>query len=301
MKGGSWVFAIALLGLAASWYGSVLYPQVQLGRQTETRTVPDGQLYPVARPGLAVQGREVYRSEGCYTCHSQQVRQEGVAVGLAITDAGTNLTELVEAILAVAPRWERARVAHGVTNLPFQVLDGVSPAEAGAAQKQLEAAGATAVITVRPLGPDMERGWGLRRSVAVDYLWDRPVMLGSVRVGPDLAGVGSRIPDEQWLLVHLWDPQIHSPGSMMPPYRYLFEVRPQGEGEAADALALPEGAGPGPGWVVVPRPEARALVAYLQSLQVTASLFEVPVVLPPGGGTAAGETQGQEAAQPSQP
>jgi hypothetical protein len=32
--------------------------------------------------------------------------------------------------------------------------------------------------------------------------------------------------------------------------------------------------------VIIPKPEARALVAYLQSLQATAPLFEVPMSVP---------------------
>lgn len=296
MSRASWVFVVSLLGLAASWFGTVLYPQIQLSRQGETRTVPEGQLYPLARPGLAAMGREVYRSEGCYTCHSQQVRQQGVSVGLAVTKTGTNVTEVVEAILAVAPHFGRVQVAESVQRLPLQVLEGVTPAEAERARRQLESAGATAVMTVRPTGSDIARGWGMRRSVAVDYLWDDPVMLGAQRVGPDLAGVGSRLPDENWLLVHLWDPQIHTPGSMMPPYRYLFEVRLASEVAPGEALALPEGVGPGPDRVVVPKPAARALVAYLRSLEVKASLFETPVVLPAAPATdqaPAGETTGQ--------
>ncbi|MCS7091054.1 MAG: cbb3-type cytochrome c oxidase subunit II [Verrucomicrobiota bacterium] len=288
MSRGSWIFILSLLGMIGSWFGTVLYPQIQLGRMVETRTVPDGQVYPVARPGLAAQGREVYRSQGCYTCHSQQVRQEGVSVGLAITKVGTNQTALVEAILRIAPQWRRDQVTAGLERLPFQVMDGVAAAEAERARRPLEAAGATTMVTVRPVGADLARGWGLRRSVAADFLWDHPVMLGSQRVGPDLAGVGSRLPDENWLLVHLWDPQIHTPGSMMPPYRYLFEVRPAAEVASQDALLLPEGKGPGPGKVVVPRPEARALVAYLRSLEAKAPLFETPVILPAGlSGTSA--------------
>lgn len=280
MNRGAWIFVLSLVGLTGSWYGLVWYPQVQLGQQTETTTVPDNLLYPVARPGLAAQGREVYRAEGCYTCHSQQVRQQGVSVGLAVTQAGTNLTELVEAVLTVAPQWSRVRVAEAVTNLPFQVLEGVEVAEADRARRQIEATGAKAVVTVRPVGPDLERGWGRRRSVAVDFLWDHPVMPGALRVGPDLANVGARLSDARWLLEHLWDPQIHSPGSMMPPYRYLFDVRPAGEQPSADALVLPVGHGPGPGWEVIPRPEAWALVAYLQSLNASPALFEAPVQLP---------------------
>src|SRR4051812_7994171 len=45
---------------------------------------------------------------------------------------------------------------------------------------------------VRPaeLGSDLDRGWGRRRSVARDYIFDEPVMLGSQRIGPDLANFG---------------------------------------------------------------------------------------------------------------
>jgi cytochrome c oxidase cbb3-type subunit 2 len=40
---------------------------------------------------------------------------------------------------------------------------------------------------------DLERGWGMRRSVARDYIYENPPLLGSVRIGPDLANIGSKI------------------------------------------------------------------------------------------------------------
>ena len=43
-------------------------------------------------------------------------------------------------------------------------------------------------------GSDIERKWGERRSAPRDYIFDRPVLLGKVRVGPDLANVGHRAP-----------------------------------------------------------------------------------------------------------
>jgi cytochrome c oxidase cbb3-type subunit 2 len=43
-------------------------------------------------------------------------------------------------------------------------------------------------------GSDLERKWGERRSAPRDYIFDRPVLLGKVRVGPDLANVGHRAP-----------------------------------------------------------------------------------------------------------
>ncbi|MEY2560444.1 MAG: cytochrome c oxidase cbb3-type subunit [Verrucomicrobiota bacterium] len=43
---------------------------------------------------------------------------------------------------------------------------------------------------------DIERKWGVRRSAPRDYLFDRPVLLGKMRVGPDLSNIGKRAPVE---------------------------------------------------------------------------------------------------------
>lgn len=49
---------------------------------------------------------------------------------------------------------------------------------------------------VRPAyaGTDIERKWGDRRSAPRDYLFERPALLGKMRMGPDLANIGSRAP-----------------------------------------------------------------------------------------------------------
>jgi cytochrome c oxidase cbb3-type subunit 2 len=45
---------------------------------------------------------------------------------------------------------------------------------------------------------DIERKWGERRSAPRDYIFQRPVALGKMRMGPDLANVGKRTPaDDQ--------------------------------------------------------------------------------------------------------
>src|SRR5467141_4372859 len=41
---------------------------------------------------------------------------------------------------------------------------------------------------------DIERKWGDRRSAPRDYIFDRPVLLGKKRMGPDLANVGHATP-----------------------------------------------------------------------------------------------------------
>ena len=44
---------------------------------------------------------------------------------------------------------------------------------------------------------DIERGWGNRRSAPSDYLFERPVFLGKMRMGQDLANIGARAPAQQ--------------------------------------------------------------------------------------------------------
>jgi len=41
---------------------------------------------------------------------------------------------------------------------------------------------------------DIERKWGDRRSAPRDYLFERPVVLGKMRGGPDLSNIGKRAP-----------------------------------------------------------------------------------------------------------
>jgi cytochrome c oxidase cbb3-type subunit 2 len=44
---------------------------------------------------------------------------------------------------------------------------------------------------------DIERKFGTRRSAPRDYIFDRPVLLGKERMGPDLANIGKRGPAEE--------------------------------------------------------------------------------------------------------
>lgn len=132
---------------------------------------------------------------------------------------------------------------------------------------------------VRPAdaGSDIARGWGQRRTVARDYLRDQVAVMGTMRTGPDLANIGMRNPSDTWHLLHLYNPQLISPGSTMPPFRFLFEKVKAGAQPRADALALPPGES-APGYEVIPNDDARALVAYLKSLRRSAyGLPEAPL------------------------
>ncbi|AVP57222.1 cbb3-type cytochrome c oxidase subunit II [Pulveribacter suum] len=115
----------------------------------------------------------------------------------------------------------------------------------------------------KSFGPDAERGWG-RATVPGDYTYDRPHLLGSMRTGPDLMNIGVRQPSRDWHLGHLYQPRAYVPGSIMPAYPYLFDIKDKAE-PGEEALKLPPGYAPA-GKVVVATPDAQDLVKYLQAL-----------------------------------
>ncbi len=129
------------------------------------------------------------------------------------------------------------------------------------------------------LAPDAKRGWG-RASVAGDYAYDTPHLLGTMRTGPDLLNIGARQPSVDWHLGHLYQPRAYTPGSTMPPYAFLFEVR-QGEAKPGEKVVnLPPSLAKA-GQVVVAKPEALALVDYLISLNRTyPALVPLPIRQP---------------------
>lgn len=138
-------------------------------------------------------------------------------------------------------------------------------------------------------GADIERGWGARRTVARDYLFERPPLLGSMRIGPDLANAGSpewrdepkddlRKPvkrDAAWHYLHLYSPRVIVTESNHPPYRYLFEERPILGQKSLDAVQGLTASQVKPGHEIVPKPAARSLVAYLLSLDRSHAVKEV--------------------------
>ncbi len=122
---------------------------------------------------------------------------------------------------------------------------------------------------------DIARGWGTRRTVARDYMTQEIAQMGTMRTGPDLSNIGVRNPSATWNYLHLYDPQITSKGSIMPPFAFLFNTKEKDpENPAEDALIFPKGFGPGSEYEVTPKQEMRALLAYLQSLKL--SSYEIP-------------------------
>ena len=309
MNQGPFIFLGAFAALTASWYGMVVQPQLQLGRAVPaTNVVNTAELYPQARSGLAQQGLQVYRSLGCNTCHTQQVRQEGAVFDILLTKRGTNTDDLALSIQRVTGIPDH-QIGPLISALPATLKSGVTDKlQADADAKAMEVGGAKVEVHMLAVGPDIERGWGRARTVASDFLLDRTVMPGSLRLGPDLANIGARQRSADWHYRHLYEPRFQEPKSVMPPYRFLFETRKvrEGDGVPSDALdpsrksvvdvvagsrtnwVSAPGAGPSAATdrtVIVPTDQARALVAYLLSLNTEVALFERPLSAAPASAT----------------
>lgn len=114
-------------------------------------------------------------------------------------------------------------------------------------------------------GADIQRGWGTRRSVARDYIFDNPPFMGTMRTGPDLENIGARQASREWHALHLYNPQITSPGSIMPPHPFLF-TRAKVDGPLPrGAVRLPAKWASAPSYIL-PGERAENLIEYLKSL-----------------------------------
>jgi hypothetical protein len=237
VKTGFRVFLASFVALGLSWWGFVLGPVLQLGAGKQTTVLNSSVIYPNQRPGDAALGLQVYRAYGCAACHTTQVRQDGVVCDVVLTGAGGKPTVVSNLIATLK-------------------LTGLTKDEADTVSGKITAAGGKSETHIVPTGPDIPR-WGLRRSVAEDFLWDNPVQPGNNRIGPDLSNVGLRY-DESWEYAHLYNPKSKVPNSVMPSYRFLFAHG------SADAQSI------------VPSEDAKNLVAYLLSLRADVPLYDAP-------------------------
>ena len=258
MKNGFWIFVVSGAALGGSWCGFVLAPALQLGGAKQATVLGSTDAYPLQRTGDATLGLQVYRANGCAACHTEQVRQTGVTCEVVLTGAGSTPAAVTNLIAALK-------------------LTGLAREDADKIVERITAAGGKAEIHQAAAGPDIARGWGMRRSVAEDYLYDLPVLLGGLRAGPDLSNIGVRDPDANWQLTHLYAPAAVVKGSAMPPFRYLFELRRIGDAPSPDALRFPPDFVLPAHYEVVPKPEAKQLAAYLLSLRANVPLYDAPV------------------------
>jgi cytochrome c oxidase cbb3-type subunit 2 len=168
--------------------------------------------------------------------------------------------------------------------------------------------------------------WGGRRSAPRDYIFDRPVLLGKERMGPDLANMGKAAPSDEepasaasptpkpspaklgqeaytaaWHHRHLYSPRSINVDSNMPAYRFLYQRRLIGSERSVDALELTGDDTPPAGWEIVPTFDAQCLVAYLMSLDQSHPLSEVKSGAPAASPAASAASPAAPGASPAAP
>jgi cbb3-type cytochrome oxidase cytochrome c subunit len=289
--------------LAFSWLGLAYIPDLQIGHLDPQSDEEGTDIYPMPKSGMAERGRRIYVANGCFYCHSEQLRADYAAA---------DIDRVRDAALSPPPKW------------------------------------------------------GDRRSAPRDYIFDRPALLGKMRMGPDLANIGKAAPAEEeaappqpspanpanppapgaspaaanaspqpanaaaqqnakpapqppnppaaaaspaqaaaapspaaspsespvpysaaWHHQHLYAPRSLNLDSDMPAYKFLYEKRRVGGEQSADAINLRGEGAPGEGWEIVPTYDAKCLVAYLMSLNQSHPLNEVRSAAPPAASPAA--------------
>ena len=164
---------------------------------------------------------------------------------------------ILSIIIAVLPAFEaqKTRASPGLTKPESSVARG---------RTLYLKEGCTVCHTqfVRDLPMDAPYGRG---SIAGDYALEDPPLLGTQRTGPDLSNVGVRQPNETWNLIHLYNPRVVVPSSVMPGYPWYF-IEKITTSPNDIIVPIPYGFKPD-GKAIVATEAAMDLVHYLQSLK----------------------------------
>src|SRR2546430_17431393 len=159
-----------LATLAFSCLGLAYIPDLQIGHLDPQSDEEGPDIYPMPKSGMAERGRRIYIANGCFYCHSEQVRADYAA-------------------------------------------------------------------------SDIDRKWGDRRSAPRDYIFDRPALLGKMRLGPDLANIGKRAPAEEEAAPAQPGPSNPAPPNASPP---AANASPPPANTAAQQNAKPAAQSPAP-------------------------------------------------------
>ena len=133
MNNGLLLFFGIFLSLGSSFWVFLLAPQLQIGRAQPVVLEATGETYPAPRSGLAQQGAEIYRAQGCVECHSQQVRQTGVNFEVWLAESGNATPQLA----AVMNQFKLADADKLIAQAPVKLLGSLTMTEATGIASQL--------------------------------------------------------------------------------------------------------------------------------------------------------------------
>jgi len=254
----SWIFFLLLFATVALPWGIVIYKAEEQLLAIEPAS-ENQEVYFKDRAG------EEYASPAEYIA---SVEENGGDVTKAKIDATNPIPEWETKGDARSKEYKGFRLAlRNVEGAPlFPRFEGGSALRG---KRIYEANGCvqchTQQVRRKDFGNDAAREVGQRPSVARDYIFDSPALLGRMRIGPDLSDVGSRI-DETSLHKHIFRPHLTS---AMPAYPHFYKTRKIRGDQSAQALPFEVGeyGAPEEGYEVIPKASAKDLVSYLSSLR----------------------------------
>lgn len=303
MKGVAPLFVGIFGTFAFSWAGLALIPSMQIGHLQPQMDEEGNDVYPAPESGLVERGRRVYTANGCVYCHTQQVRPDYAASDIE-RKWGQRRSAPRDYLFDRPVLLGRMRTGPDLANVgkraPSDDVNAPAPdsttaATVGASPPPPGAAAPPPAQTPpgTPGSPSAEPDPAAGATAAAGV---PPGPAGAPSPAPAVAaqttetGAGptaTTSPDNEpleysaaWHHRHLYDPRSVNPWSTMPSFRFLYEKRRITGEAAADALKLGSPDVAPDGWEVVPTYDARALVAYLMSLDQSHELKEVKSAAP---------------------
>ena len=302
MKGFTPLVLGLLATLAFSWLGLAYIPDLQIGHLEPQSDEEGTDIYPMPRSGMAERGRRVFVANGCFYCHSQQVRADYAASDMDLQRW---------AAPSPRPRWGDRRSAPrdyifdrpaliGRTRLGPDLanIGKAAPAEEEAAPAQPAPAGspgsspavpnaAPAPGNVSPPPANAPAQPGAKPPAQPSPAAATSPSQPAANSSPAASSSQSPVPySAAWHHQHLYSPRSLNLDSNMPAYRFLYEKHPIGGQPSDDALHLRGDEAPEEGWEIVPTYDAKCLVAYLMSLNQSHPLPEVKSAAAPAASPA---------------
>ncbi len=265
---------------AFSWVGLTLVPNFQIGHLDPQMDEDGNDAYPAPRSGMAESGRKVYVENGCFYCHSQQVRADYAASDID-RKWGERRSAPRDYIFDRPALLGKERLGPDLSNIGKRAPaeEENAPAAAAISPAAAPAGSAPPAATATSKAPPaVAASPATPSTTAADA---NPASNTATSADSAPANGEPRPYSVAWHHRHLYSPRSINLDSNMPAYRFLYEQRRIGGEPSADALKLNRREAPPDGWEIVPTYDAKCLVAYLISLDQSHPLKEVKSAAPP--------------------
>lgn len=307
MKGIAALFLGIFGTFAFSWVGLMLIPNYQIGHLDPQSDEEGTDIYPVPKSGMAERGRQIYAANGCFYCHSQQVRADYAASDIE-RKWGVRRSAPRDYIFERPALLGKTRMGPDLSNIgkrapsddqnapppaTTEPAASPSPAASPAADAPAPTSGSSPAAppaTSPAASPAASPAPSPAQALAANAPAPAPTTATTASVPPPSTNSaatsttsadtavgpgGAPIPySAPWHHLHLYSPRTITQDSNMPAFHFLYEKRRVSGERAADALKLIGPDAPSDEWEIVPTYDAKCLVAYLMSLDQSHELKE---------------------------